>query len=705
MLKAIKKRSLIVLPILVIAAFITNYYFTIPLYGLVTLQFGQLFAILALMMRGPSTALLVSLCSGIALYYSTENWLLGLLGLLEIVAFWLLTRRGTSYLTASILFWLIAGVPLTWLRLELRTELPDDFTILVLMKMILNGVLYTALAISINVIISTAWKSRIQRPAVTSLAGRIFYLSFLSILIPSMLIAIIFTARSANDAEQAIVDDVTRKAKNLASVTQDYVDQHVRAVDYFAQTISSRNTLETEQQLLTQMQATYSGFLTMLITDQSGQIIAGAPANFYQRLQQSSPNNQFSVADRAYFQQPLMTGETYVSEVFRGRGFGRDPIIAISAPLFDGNEFTGVVEGSLNLPNLNFIEQRVELDSLQQAVIVTDANHQVIFATERLGLAELAKFQPQSELFSIYSAQLRQTTVNDQTLLFTEAQNPLGWHVYILAKPSQISAVFAENLWIFLTALVAVTLFFTLIAHRFSLDITRPLKLMAERMRSAEPLQAEDIDLQMSDDLRAISSELNQARDLMQNFNRELTEQVRGKTAELEALNKKLFELSQHDGLTQLLNRRAFDESALRLTKARPNDSFSFMLIDIDDFKAINDQYGHPVGDTCLTEFARILRDSFARVDAITGRYGGEEFAVLSFAPAAQFEASYQSLRQRLAEGISTAVGTLNLSISAGVTFVQDPTSSKFVEVVAHTDKLLYASKAAGKDSIHQSTL
>ncbi|MEW9573827.1 GGDEF domain-containing protein [Rhodanobacter sp. Si-c] len=84
-----------------------------------------------------------------------------------------------------------------------------------------------------------------------------------------------------------------------------------------------------------------------------------------------------------------------------------------------------------------------------------------------------------------------------------------------------------------------------------------------------------------------------------------------------------------HDALTDLLNRRGFERQAKELLHQNAgDDSINLVVCDIDHFKAINDRYGHPVGDSILKEFARLLQNSLRSID-IVGRIGGEEFVAL----------------------------------------------------------------------------
>lgn len=113
--------------------------------------------------------------------------------------------------------------------------------------------------------------------------------------------------------------------------------------------------------------------------------------------------------------------------------------------------------------------------------------------------------------------------------------------------------------------------------------------------------------------------------------NERLDRLVRERTEELENTNTLLQQISNTDALTQLPNRRHFDENfAAELKRAfREKASLSVMLMDIDNFKMINDRYGHPFGDLCLVKAADFIRSCIRRPPDFAARYGGEEFVVL----------------------------------------------------------------------------
>ncbi|HEY9279321.1 MAG TPA: GGDEF domain-containing protein [Eoetvoesiella sp.] len=153
------------------------------------------------------------------------------------------------------------------------------------------------------------------------------------------------------------------------------------------------------------------------------------------------------------------------------------------------------------------------------------------------------------------------------------------------------------------------------------------------------------------------------------------------------------------DGLTQLHNRRGFEELGNHEIANRRNESISLLLCDIDYFKQVNDKYGHAVGDSVLTEFAQILRHCARTVD-IVGRFGGEEFIVLLPGTSAD-RAVHVAQRMRTllaATRFSALPEEYVLTASFGVAGLRKGETLR--DLFARADALLYGAKADGRDRV-----
>ena len=160
-----------------------------------------------------------------------------------------------------------------------------------------------------------------------------------------------------------------------------------------------------------------------------------------------------------------------------------------------------------------------------------------------------------------------------------------------------------------------------------------------------------------------------------------------------------LTRLAHRDGLTGLLNRRAFDlrlhEEADRLAaRGRP---LGLVLIDLDHFKRVNDEHGHPAGDQVLAEAARRI-ESVARTADSVGRLGGEEFGwLLPDATEADLLAAVARLRARFGATPFPAGGQ-RLHLSASLGFCDLRTAGGADQLVARADEALYLAKSCGRD-------
>lgn len=167
-------------------------------------------------------------------------------------------------------------------------------------------------------------------------------------------------------------------------------------------------------------------------------------------------------------------------------------------------------------------------------------------------------------------------------------------------------------------------------------------------------------------------------------------------------LYERVQELAIRDGLTGLFVRRHFMSRLQEETAraARHDLSLSFLMVDLDHFKRINDTYGHLVGDTVLRELAALLKQQVRDVDLL-GRYGGEEFGIgLLETEAAQALIVAERIRHAVAAAVFQAYDErLSLTVSIGIAaFPRDAADA--AELVERADAAMYQAKSAGRNQI-----
>lgn len=184
----------------------------------------------------------------------------------------------------------------------------------------------------------------------------------------------------------------------------------------------------------------------------------------------------------------------------------------------------------------------------------------------------------------------------------------------------------------------------------------------------------------------------------LQRHNETLEEEVKKRTIELQETLTQMENIAITDKLTSLYNRHKLDNvlnDEINISR-RYKTQFGVLLLDIDDFKKVNDIYGHAIGDTILQEFAIILSRSARGTDTI-GRWGGEEFLIIT--PQSD-KTSILEFTHKLKETIQAhsfkEVGQITASIGVSL-YKSDDTIQSLLKRV---DKALYTSKNKGKNII-----
>jgi len=179
----------------------------------------------------------------------------------------------------------------------------------------------------------------------------------------------------------------------------------------------------------------------------------------------------------------------------------------------------------------------------------------------------------------------------------------------------------------------------------------------------------------------------------------------------LEATNEKLARESATDYLTGLSNRRVFSERSEAASRRfkEAGEAYGLILLDLDNFKQVNDEYGHDIGDEVLRAVALVLRDQLRCDRDIAARLGGEEFAILCFGDLDKesLRAIAERVREQVAAAsVNTPKGVLRFTGSFGIA-LSDANDVGWKNIYARADAALYEAKAAGKNRVefgHAST-
>ena len=202
----------------------------------------------------------------------------------------------------------------------------------------------------------------------------------------------------------------------------------------------------------------------------------------------------------------------------------------------------------------------------------------------------------------------------------------------------------------------------------------------------------------------AVSIENSRLYAKLEDYSHTLEKKVEERTKELRNANQELKRLANLDGLTQVANRRYFDDYLAREWKrmAREQKSLSLILFDVDFFKLYNDYYGHQAGDDCLVKIAQAVKQVVQRPADLVARYGGEEFVLvlpntdIDGASVIAKNIQDELLYLQIAHEKSEVSRFVTISIGIACQIPTPDTDSK--QMIREADAALYMAKRQGRN-------
>ncbi|RZL35334.1 MAG: diguanylate cyclase [Rubrivivax sp.] len=289
----------------------------------------------------------------------------------------------------------------------------------------------------------------------------------------------------------------------------------------------------------------------------------------------------------------------------------------------------------------------------------------------------------------------------------------LGWRIVTRQPMEQamrpVRDLHRQLVLLGLLAAAALTLAALLLARRISRPVEQ-LARVAERVTTERRIPdfperpaAREL-AHLSDAMRAMAGSLLSTEQQLQQANLTLEAQVHERTAELKAANAALEHLATRDPLTGLHNRRSLDA---RLVEAHALDRrygatngrvHGLLLVDVDHFKRVNDEFGHPAGDAVLRHLAQVLQSS-VRVTDVAARFGGEEFAVLLPELAGPLDAvmAAEKIRTAIEAAAFPHVGKVTASIGVSLA---SPDDADVRPLIDRADAALYDAKRGGRNAV-----
>ena len=530
------------------------------------------------------------------------------------------------------------------------------------------------------------------------------------------------------------IDQRTRSvALSAARDVDEFIVAHAAAVNMLAQQRNDEGRAAATDRWpddLARLRRNYPGFLSVLVTDAGGRVRFSDPSA------DTAAAGSRSVADRAYFSEPAATGRSYVSDVFRGRGLGTDPLVAVAAPLTGPDGFAGVVEGSIRTDTIAAARIRA-LHQRGYEVLLVDGAGRVIHASPGIDLAPLAPvqgtgFEPILAAAVPDAGAMRRlnrvlTTPGEEVgdAYAARADLDMGWRVLVLVPKRLLDAEVAARI----VAPVAVVVFFVLgvlaaswqqmrslhqgitrvvqTLRGFALGGTLPEGYARGLPRELQPVMdgVGDLSARLNVAYEGLQRSVQRQHELAES-RREIVAtreaEIEGRTRELRQAVDELDRISRTDALTGCLNYRGYEEAlrALWRESVELDTPLSALAIDIDLFKDYNDRYGHPAGDNALRRFAGAARSALYGAADILARTGGEEFVVLL--PGTALGNAVDVANRVRASVLHAGViheesprGMMTVSVGVATRQADDPDPDS---MTARADEALYHAKKAGRD-------
>ncbi|MFW6025444.1 MAG: EAL domain-containing protein [Candidatus Woesearchaeota archaeon] len=336
------------------------------------------------------------------------------------------------------------------------------------------------------------------------------------------------------------------------------------------------------------------------------------------------PSEDFDLRQRPWYEKAVKEDDLIYTEAFVNAS-NDDIIITIAKPVYNRktNEFMGVIAGDLSISTIiSYVKNEKSAEEGFFMLVDSDnkilAHPEVNYSLEE-GVPKVSEKYNENILSELNGSQkIKKITLNDKEGFFSQEKVPnTDWYLVNFVPISEYTDIYNRMLRSFLTALLIATTIFIIFFYIHNKYVLSPLKKFDKNIAKIDLENNLNYRLEVDkkSDLSFLSKTINEVLDKTQDY-----------FDELKRKRKEIKFLANHDSLTELPNRRSFMKELKN--ELKKENSGAVMLLDLDNFKDVNDTLGHTYGDKVLEEIANKLMKLKSK-NLFISRFGGDEFLIL----------------------------------------------------------------------------
>lgn len=490
-------------------------------------------------------------------------------------------------------------------------------------------------------------------------------------------------SRIANDIERMFTEKI-----NILSIMVE--NEAIKSMDE-----------KRQQRVLSSMANNMNEVQLGVLSDALGQQIA--------RWDQKPADPTINYSDRTYFKQVMSTGDLAISDVLRARSTNKLGVVVAMPVKSDEGNIIAVLIVNIELEKLIETIVATGIGTSERSYVV-NSKQEIVISPERGLMEQPIKTNDILPIVAVAAGKSGSIEYIDEGRRILASYVPVNsaqWGVVVEQSYSHATAGIAAIRQNAMLIVVLLALLSAAIGSFMAIGIVHPIKRITE---ASSRLAGGDMSVRLlsgpSGELGLLIASFNQMATQLSRRQDELEEMVTQRTHELSCLNEELERIATIDGLTGLANRRYLDSVLVKEWKRALRDGtvISIMMIDVDFFKAYNDNFGHQVGDDALKSIARGMEQAVFHSTDLVARYGGEEFMFVL--PGTDIEGALTVARR-----LETLIFEANIShptskvsdrltVSIGIaSCVPNPVDSLEGFIIS-SDQALYKAKTQGRNQI-----